>query len=171
MKWKSKLVEQLINELKFDKYWSDIVVNIEKNKRIGVHLAIFNEPFLSLIYKGEKKIESRFSVNRIAPYNKIYDGDIVILKESGGPVSGIFLAGEVKYYSNLDKRTLKGIEKQYSSLICTQYSENFWQTKEKSNYATLIGIKKIKKINPFKIEKNDRSGWSVIHHRSFHKFT
>jgi hypothetical protein len=162
MKWKDSLIHQLINELKDDKNWDNILVELGNNRNIGVHLAIFNEPFLSLIYNGQKKIESRFSINRVGPYRKIYKGDLVVLKESGGLVSGLFLAGEVRYFSNLDISALKKIENSYSDLICSHYSQNFWAMKLKANYATLIDITKVKRITPFKINKKDRSGWSVI---------
>ena len=162
MKWKDSLIKELINELKDDINWSDIVAELEENRNIGVHLAIFNEPFLSLIYEGKKKIESRFSINRVGPYHKIYKGDIVILKESGGFVTGLFLAGEVRYFSNLDINVLKNIEISYGGLICSHYSMDFWAMREKSNYATLINIAKVQKITPIKIHKKDRTGWSVI---------
>ena len=39
---------------------------------------------------------------------------------------------------------------------------DFWAMREKSNYATLINIAKVQKITPIKINKKDRTGWSVI---------
>jgi ASC-1-like (ASCH) protein len=162
MKWKDSLIKELKNELKDDMNWCKIVAEIEESRNVGVHLAIFNEPYLSLIYEGKKKIESRFSINKVSPYHKIYKGDIVVLKESGGFVTGLFLAGEVKYFSNLDISVLRNIEISYGDLICSQYSMDFWAMREKSNYATLINIAKVQKITPIKINKKDRNGWSVI---------
>jgi ASC-1-like (ASCH) protein len=162
MKWKDSLIKELINELKDDINWSKIVAELEEKRNIGVHLAIFNEPFLSLIYEGKKKIESRFSINKVGPYHKIYEGDLVVLKESGGSVTGLFLAGEVRYFSNLDINALKNIEINYGDLICSHHSLDFWVMREKSNYATLINITNVQKIPPIKVSKKDRAGWSVI---------
>jgi len=53
-----------------------------------IHLAIFIEPYLDLIFKGKKTIESRFSINKILPYHKIQIGDVILLKKSSGKIEG-----------------------------------------------------------------------------------
>lgn len=57
---------------------------------------------------------------------------------------------------------LKQIKTEYSELICSIYDKDFWDNRERANYASLIEVKKIKKIHPVKSEKKDRSGWSVL---------
>ena len=47
----------------------------------SVHLAILLEPYLQYILDGTKTVESRFSKNRIAPYNMVEPGDVVLLKK------------------------------------------------------------------------------------------
>ena len=53
---------------------------IRRIKKSNLHLGIFTEPYLTYMLNGEKTIESRFSKNKIAPYNKIDKSDIVIVK-------------------------------------------------------------------------------------------
>jgi hypothetical protein len=166
MKWKESLIKQVIIELKSDDNWKNVIKKIKHNEEIGVHLAVFNEPFLSLIFSGDKKIESRFSKNKISPYKKIHKGDVVVLKASGGPVLGLFLADDVKFYNGTKKDWLNFIESKYSEQICSEYDPLFWNSKSKSQFATLISVKNVKKINPFKIDKTDRTGWSVIIQRN-----
>lgn len=166
MKWKENLIKKVIIELKRDNNWKNVIRKIEYNEEIGVHLAVFNEPFLSLIFSGDKKIESRFSKNKISPYKKIHKGDIVVLKASGGPVLGLFLADDVKFYNGTKEGWLNNIESEYSELICSKYDPHFWNNRSKSQYATFISVKNVKKFNPFKIDKTDRTGWSVIIQRS-----
>src|ERR1035438_10228161 len=113
MKWKGKLINYFINELCNDSKWSNTVENVLTDPNVGIHLAIFTEPYLSLILKGEKKIESRFSINKISPFKKVAKGDVILLKESGGFVNGVFVAGDVIFYSNIDKIILKEIEMNY----------------------------------------------------------
>lgn len=161
MKWKDKLINKLIAELNKSGNHSKETKTL-MNKSVGVHLAVFNEPFLALLFKGEKKIESRFSINNVSPYNKISKNDIVILKSSGGPVSGFFIAGDVLYYSNLNNTKLKEIEKKYGKQICADYDPSFWENREATNYATLIEIKGVTPLSPFRIEKKDRSAWAVL---------
>jgi ASC-1-like (ASCH) protein len=106
MKWKGKLINNIIEQLKDDSQWGNTIEKMLLDTSVGIHLAIFNEPFLSLVYSKEKKIESRFSMNKISPFEKVRKGDVIILKESGGLVNGVFVAGEVKFYQGLNKKFL-----------------------------------------------------------------
>ncbi len=162
MKWKGKLVKYIIEQLKDDAKWENTVEKVLIDFSIGIHLAVFNEPFLSLVFNGKKKIESRFSRNKISPYGKIKKGDVVLLQESGGPVTGIFVAGDVRFFHKLNKEIIENIEFQYGELICSAADKDFWKNREGTNYASLIEVKKIKKLTPFKSEKRDRTGWSVL---------
>lgn len=162
MKWKDKLIKKLIDELNGESVKSDTLNHLMNNSKIGVHLAVFNEPFLALLYKGEKEIESRFSINKVSPFNKVSKNDVVILKSSGGPVSGFFIAGDVQFYSNLNNKKLNEIKRKFGKKICADYDPNFWTSRDGTNYATLIEVKNVTPLNPFKIEKKDRSAWSVL---------
>jgi ASC-1-like (ASCH) protein len=162
MKWKKELIKHLKRELYKDSRWSAIAEKISEDSSVGVHLAIFNEPFLSLIFTGQKKIESRFSINMISPYRKVAEGDIIVLKESGGMIVGVFLAGNVMYFSNPDKKGFEKLKSEYGDLIGSNYDKDFWKKRQNTRYVTLIEVKKVKKLIPFASEKNDRLGWSVV---------
>lgn len=162
MKWKGKLINYVIEQLKDDSKWGNTIEKVLLDSSVRIHLAVFNEPFLSLVFNGKKKIESRFSMNKISPYKKIKKGDVVILKKSGGLVTGIFVAGNVKFFHKLNKSLMKQIETEYGELICSAYDKDFWKNRDRTNYASLIEVKKIKKLPPFKSDKKDRSGWSVL---------
>lgn len=162
MKWKGKLIEYLIKELGNDENWSSITEKLLQNSPIGIHLAIFNEPFLSLLLSGKKKIESRFSINRVPPFMKVAKGDVILIKEAGGPIIGLFVAGEVKYFQNLKHILLSDIESKYGNLICTSYDDKFWENRKTAKYATLINVEMIKDLHPLKDGKSDKTGWSVI---------
>ena len=43
------------------------------------HLAILVQPFLDLILKGEKTIETRFTKVKCPPFQKVKEGDIILL--------------------------------------------------------------------------------------------
>lgn len=163
MKWKDKLISHLVYELKNDSEWKSVYEKVfAKDKSIGVHLAIFREPYLSLILNGKKTIESRFSINKISPFGTVKKGDLVVLKKTGGAVMGFFIAGDISYYPNLDSKILNKIESLYGKAICAQYDDNFWEDRSKANYATLVQVKKLKRMNPFHIEKKDRMSWVVL---------
>lgn len=132
---------------------------------IGVHLAIFTEPFLTLILDGKKTIESRFTKNRCSPHGKIFSGDVVMLKKAGGPVVGMFIAGEIKHYPKLDKKTFERIKSDYHINICAYADSEFWSKRENSQIATLVTIEHLWKLHPFYVHKSDRSGWVVLRTR------
>lgn len=161
MKWKDKLIKHLIKELERDLNKPHVYEKVLADE-IGIHLAIFSEPYLTLIFAGEKTIESRFSINKIGPFAKISKGDLVLIKKSGGPVVGYFIAGGIEYFSNITETKIREIERNHGRQICTQYDPNFWKERERANYITLIDIKKIKRVLPISTEKKDRTGWVVI---------
>ncbi|WP_026754766.1 hypothetical protein [Sediminibacter sp. Hel_I_10] len=161
MKWKETLINKLIVLFNENDDWKLIKEDVLKNSGIGVHLAIFNEPFLSAILEERKTIESRFSVNRIDPFRKVYEKDIILIKESGGLIMGFFVAGRTEYWIN-NKLRLEQIKEKYNDKICASLDENFWQKRATSKYITLIEVKKVFTFNSFNIMKKDRTSWSVI---------
>src|SRR3954452_24578662 len=80
----------------------------------GVHLAVFVEPYLGYVLDGSKTVESRFSVNRCAPFGKVRRGDIILLKRSGGGVVGIARVSVVWSYQ-LDEESWAGIRERFAA--------------------------------------------------------
>jgi hypothetical protein len=128
----------------------------ESSSAIGIHLAVFAEPFLSLVLDGSKTVESRFSRVRCAPFELVSDGDIILLKRVGGPICGIVLARRAWFYE-LDKKALASIRKTYSSTICAD--DEFWRRRRDACYATLIELAEPTAIPATACAKRDRRGW------------
>lgn len=129
---------------------------IEKIKNKNIHLGVFAESYLTYVLEGKKTIESRFSKNKIAPYNQINKNDIVIVKKSSGNVVAYFTIKEVIFY-NLSITPISEIKAKYNEQLCVD--ENFWISKKSSNYATLIIIDNLVKLNPFHINKKGMQTW------------
>lgn len=166
MKWKDKVFKEIIREIDNDVEWGDIATKLKSNRNdFGVHVAIFSEPYLTFLLNGSKKIESRFSINKISPYGKIFAGDIILVKKGGGPVVAIFIAGAIKFFSGLNINKLKVIENQYSEKICSEADPLFWKNRENSKFATLIEVSLVKEVNPFIINKSDRTAWSIVQNK------
>jgi hypothetical protein len=104
----------------------------------GIHLAVLVEPYLSLILEGKKTIESRFSVNRHAPFEQVGKGDIIILKKSSGPIVGICKVADAWFY-RLDPDSWPDID------------------------ASLMRIEGTVRVPSFDIDKLDPRGWVVLH--------
>jgi predicted transcriptional regulator len=126
-----------------------------------LHLAIFTPGFIEKIFTGKKTIESRFSQIKCAPFDVIEKGDLILMKKSGGPVVGYFVAGTVSFYNDPSKKRLSEIvKKHWDELALT---EDFWKQKQNSKYLTLIEIKKPTKFRvPVSVKKHNLSGWVCL---------
>jgi hypothetical protein len=157
-----KLLNYLKAQFKNDSYWSKYLAEItasDSQIKPVIHLAIFIEPFLQFVLEGRKTIESRFSMNQCAPFNKVSKGDIVLIKKSGGPIVAACKISE-RWYYNLSADSWSEI-KLYKDSLCV-HDPNFWKSKKKASYATLMKINHVKELAPLSIEKRDRRGWIVI---------
>jgi len=123
---------------------------------------VFSEPFLSLILSGEKKIESRFSRNRCAPYGEIGDGDIILLKEVAGPIRGVSLARRAWCY-DLSTESIGRVRDRFGDDICAD--DAFWASRANALYATLIELDGTSPLQPVWCDKRDRRGWVSLRSR------
>jgi hypothetical protein len=149
-----KLKEALSNDHK----WVGILTSIDALNQ--VHLAVFVEPYLSYIANGSKTIETRFSKNRIAPFETIEKGDIVLLKRSGGGIAGVCLVEKVWFY-NLTPGSLKEIKNRFGKGICPADSA-FWDDRRDAAYCSLIWVTAYKPLDDLPFQKSDRRGWVVL---------
>ena len=130
----------------------------------SVHLAILLEPFLQYILEGSKTVESRFSRNRIAPYQIVQPGDVILLKRSASKgVSGICVVRSVWFYQ-LDSQSWDHIRKAFTSELRAD-DPSFWDDRRCTRFATLMRIGKVHPLPYVKVPKRDRRGWVVLQSR------
>ncbi len=134
----------------------------EPQSPIGIHLAIFAEPFLSMILSGEKTIESRFSRNRCAPYGEVGDGDVILIKAVAGPICGISLAQRTWSY-DLASEPMSRIRDRFGAGIGGD--DEFWAARTDALYATLIELGMPAALPPVVCDKRDRRGWVALRSR------
>ncbi|MGD9901635.1 MAG: ASCH domain-containing protein [Spirochaetales bacterium] len=124
------------------------------------HIAILRQPFFNMILDGSKTIESRFSMNKIAPYNKVNIGDEILLKETGKDVTASAIVKMVKYYE-LTPEIVEDIRIEYGKEIGIDKFED-WQTTLTKKYCTLIWLKDVKRIEPIKVPRSNGAGWLIL---------
>ena len=110
-----------------------------------IHVAIMNKRFGDLIDKilsGEKEVESRWSKNKIAPWDKVKIGDTVYFKNSGGAVIAV---AEVEKVRQFEKKDFDKARKLFS--FPDAWAKN-------KNYCVLMWLKNPKKVSPFRINKS-----------------
>lgn len=125
--------------------------------RVGVHLAVFVEPYLGAILEGRKTIESRFALHRCAPYGTVEAGDVILLKRSGGPVVAVARAGRPDFFQ-LRPGDLEQIRLEHAKELFA-LDDEFWECRSEKRYATLIGLEDTLRVADMAVDKRDRRGW------------
>lgn len=123
------------------------------------HIAILRQPFYDLILSGEKTIESRWSMNKIAPYGKVSVGDTLLLKETGKDVTAQAQIARVEYFE-LTPEIVETIRLKYGKQIGMQYFTNYNEILNKK-YCTLIWLKDVKQIPTMKVPRSNGAGWVI----------
>jgi ASC-1-like (ASCH) protein len=139
--------------------WCEKLRNFDDGKN-ALHMAILTEPYLQYVLEGRKTIETRFSVNRMPPYNQVSEGDIILLKKSSGPIVGICEVSKAWFY-RLDERSWKEIQEKFFTEISVQDSK-FWRDKKKAVYASLMRLKDATRIGPINYVKHDQRPWVIL---------
>jgi len=98
--WSSSLLTKVEKHLHSHEYWGkwSHLDSEEPNRPHKIHLAVFVEPFLTFVLEGRKTVESRFSIHRRPPFGCVRSGDLVLIKESGGPIVAMAEVSRVWYY-------------------------------------------------------------------------
>jgi ASC-1-like (ASCH) protein len=149
--------------LQGDNFWGPHLSNLVKKDTLSIslHLAILAEPYLSLILDKQKTVESRFSVDRRSPYNRVKKGEIILLKKTGGPIVGIGQVADVHTYEEIDAGKLQTIREKFGQQLGID-DPTFWENQQKASFATLIGLTHVRPIEKIAIVKRDRRAWVVL---------
>ncbi len=124
------------------------------------HIVILKQTFFNMILSGEKIIESRWSMHKIAPYNKVSIGDEILIKETGKSVTATAKVKEVKYFE-LTPEIAEEIRIKYGKEIGIDKFKD-WQNILQKKYCTLIWLSDVKTIDPIKVQRSNGSGWIVL---------
>lgn len=130
----------------------------------ALHLAILVNPYLQLLLDGQKTIESRFSTNRRAPYQQVQNGDVVLFKQSGGPITGIGMVVEAKFYQ-LTPDVLRAIREEFAEELRVS-DPSFWSDRERSSFATLLRLSHVRTLDPIPYLKRDQRAWIILKQRA-----
>lgn len=93
------------------------------------------------------------------PFSKVKTNDIVFVKKSGGPVVAYLKLKRVEYF-DLNYYDIEKIKNEYNDYLCVD--DKFWETKKTSKYATLMFIKEVVILSPFKVTKRGMNTWMQI---------
>ena len=155
------LTDELRSRVRNDPFWASYLDQAEsQTPRFSIHLAVFVEPYLRLVLEGRKTVESRFSEHRIAPYKRAKEGDVILLKQSGGLVVGLCRILRVWFY-DLDPQSWEALRREFTQALCAQ-DPDFWAQRRGASFATLMQIDNVRAIEPLRCVKRDRRGWVLL---------
>jgi len=123
------------------------------------HLAVFTEPYLSLLLQGKKTVESRWMRNKIAPYGKVHSGDLVYVKKSGGPVMASFRVGW-RLEGALPLALAYAV--QHQAALCVADAFLLKLEADKKNFGVLMEVTRLHVLNPVPVVKPGMNGWVVL---------
>ena len=165
---KLELTKELVDSLKQStdghQFWEGYLEKLSASEPVpfSVHLAILLEPYLQYILEGTKTVESRFSKNRIAPYNMVEPGDVVLLKKvAAKSISGVCVVRRVWFYQ-LNPETWSQIRDGFSKALRAD-DPSFWNRRETAQFATLMRIAEVHPLPSIEVPKRDRRGWVILH--------
>lgn len=135
------------------------------------HVAIMKKSWglIPKILDGRKKIESRWGINKCAPWGKVKTGDMVYFKNSGEPVTVVAKVVKIQEFENLNFRNVREILEKYGGDdgISVNNLETTIKWAMKKRYCTLIYIEHQRKIKPFNIDKTgfgEGAAWLSVAH-------
>lgn len=134
--------------------------------RVGVHLAILVEPYLSRIMDGSKTIESRWSMNRGVPYGVVRHGDVILFKRSGGPIVGVGTASNATSMSLHDRDQVRAVLDGVGAALGVGH--DFYSLVAEKKFVTLITLEKVVPLDGSAIRcgKTGQAGWVVLRERA-----
>ncbi len=153
------LISDLRTSLSTDEFWSRILTP-ENEKGLALHLAIFREPYLNFIMEGRKTVESRFAKRPCPPFNRVKQGDVILLKRSAGKIVGLCMVDKVWFYK-IEPHSLSFIKDKFGKAICPA-DNSFWEERKLAACATLMLISHVSPLNKIAFKKSDRRGWVVV---------
>jgi hypothetical protein len=137
--------------------WSRAVLNGTCHR---AHLAVMTGPYLRALLDSRKTIESRFTRNRVAPFEQVTSGEVVFFKPAAAPVAAAGFVTDALHIRLADV-PLTEIARRFGESIAPA-DQSFWVDRAEAKFATLLTMGEVIAIPPMTIEKRDRRGWVVL---------
>jgi hypothetical protein len=119
------------------------------------------EPYLTRVLSGEKTIESRFLRVRAAPFDRVTPGDLLLLKQVGGPIVAEAAAAAVRQFAHLTPARVLELTDAFRDEL--RLDADFTAHAQAARYAVLVWLADVRRLTlPRPYAKRDRRGWVVL---------
>jgi hypothetical protein len=160
MKLKTALVNFMKELNHTDTLSVPVLIHLCKKHNLHGHLAVLSQPYLNRILSGEKTIESRFCKVKSAPFHKANPDDIIILKETSGPILGVALVSKTEFIGPMLPDQVREIMDSHQNALTLD--EAFKKLKENSKYVSLLWVSQAIPTPPITLHKSNRQSWIVL---------
>jgi hypothetical protein len=111
------------------------------------HLVILRPPYLDMILRGEKTVESRLSRHRHPAAVRCCPGDVLYLKRTGGDIEGRARVARIDVYAGLDAAGLRALAEQWAGRVAATEPEDWYQRlKQDARHAAFFTLEDIERL-------------------------
>ena len=119
------------------------------------------EPYLTRVLSGEKTVESRFLRVRAAPFDRVATGDLLLLKQVGGPIVAEATVAAVRQFIDLTPAHVLELTDAFRDEL--RLDADFASRAQAARYAVLVWLADVRPLTlPRPYAKRDRRGWVVL---------
>lgn len=133
------------------------------------HVAIMRKSwgFIPKIVSREKVIESRWYLNRSAPWGHIRAGDSVWFKNAGEPVTARAWVTRVLQFEDLTPTRVRALLRRYGGAdgIAPRNVPEFYERFKNKRYCILVFLERAVRVTPFDVDKSEfgaMAAWMII---------
>lgn len=124
------------------------------------HSAIMRPPYLDAILEGRKTVESRLSLTRRDPFEKVAAGELIYFKESGGPYRAVARVERVEFFRDLERADVERLARRFNAEVCGTAA--YWRGKRSARYATFIWLSNVREIDRGPAWRPMGRGWMTF---------
>jgi len=125
------------------------------------HVAIVGRQVAVHLRSGRKRIETRFTRCRRAPFGCIEPGDTVHFKLSGGAFIGSVRVERVEQLSGLTRADLASLRRRYAGEVCAP--AGYWEGRRSARFAVLMWIGRLERGRPARpVPRQYGNAWVVL---------
>jgi hypothetical protein len=115
-------------------------------KLAKLHVAVVRPVYLAKILDGSKTVESRLSVNRVAPFGLVREGETILFKACGGGFGACALAERVHEFEGLDARGVRRLRRLWNHRVGGD--DAYWDHKcATARFATFIELADVREAD------------------------
>jgi len=124
---------------------------------VAIHVAILKPKYLRMILAGSKTVESRFTKTDRPPFHGVTTGELIHLKESGGPFVAVAQAGRVWSKRAESEQELRHVFDHFAERVGVDAS--YWPAVRGRQFVTMVELKGVERCDAAP-RYNTRNMWA-----------